>query len=132
MNQLAETPMKQTDVSPFPVKGSSQYRLLQALLGGDFVSPISAITDLNVTIVSARVSELRRLGWPIRSKEIPHPNGVKFPLDKLPVYFLDQHFRVWIGGTEGKGLHPCAYPFQDGRGKFSTWGESDYLADRKI
>ena len=123
--------LRSVPVSPFPAEGTSQYRLLAALLAGDFITPVTAIMDLNVNIVSARVSELRRMGWPIRSREEPHPNRTKFPNDNLPSYFLDQHFRMWIGGPEGRGKHPAEYPFVDGRGKFSDWTKEDYLADVK-
>lgn len=123
--RLSEKGLTQSEVSPFPNRDSQQYRLLDALLGGARVDPISAIRDLNVMIVSARVSELRRLGWPVRAKAVPHPNTEKFPAEKITVYWLDEHFRDWIG-REGLGQHPSAYPFKDGRGKFAGWTADDY------
>lgn len=112
--------MGQIAANPFPPEGSQQYRLLAALLKGEQVTAISAIVGLNVMIVSARASELRKLGWPIRTMDIPHPNRDEFPTATLPMYFLDQHFRRWIGG-EGKGKHPALYSDTDGRGKFANW-----------
>lgn len=121
--------MTQSAVNPFPKKGSQQYRLLAALLAGERVTAISAIVSLNVMVVSARVSELRRMGWPIRSLDVPHPNRKDFPNEKLPMYFLDQHFRRWIA-TAGKGQHPALYGDASGRGKFAHWSLSDYECDQ--
>ena len=120
----------QSDLSPFPEKGSQQYRLLEALLAGKQVTHLGAIFDLNVMIVSARVAELRRMGWPVRKMETWHPNRDKFPNERVPIYFLDQHFRRWIGGDEGRGKHPALYPDSEGRGKFADWTMDDYRADQ--
>ena len=118
------------DVNPFPATNGQLHRLLKALLAGDKVTPISAIIDLNIQIVSARVSELRRLGWPIRTLQTPHPNRVDFPAETIPFYFLDNHFRRWIAGVEGRGKHPSLYPDTDGRGKFANWTGETYRKDR--
>lgn len=114
--------MKESQIvaNPFPDQKSQLYRLLAALLRGEKVTALSAIMDMNILIVSARISELRRMGWPIRSMTTPHPNRQAFPGETLPVYFLDQHFRRWIG-SDGKGKHPALYPDTDGRGKFANW-----------
>lgn len=119
-------------VNPFPKTGSQQWRLLRALLAGDRVTPIVALVSLNVMVVSARVSELRRMGWPIRSLPSPHPNREAFPGEMLPMYFLDQHFRIWIGGPEGRGKHPGLYSDSDGRGKFAAWGMAEYALDQGL
>lgn len=104
--------------NPFPPLGTQQDRLLRGLLGGDIISPISAIVDYNVMIPAARCAELRRLGWPIEVMYLPHPNRSQFPDDKLPSYFMDRHFRAWISEAP-EGTHPSEYKFKSGRGKFA-------------
>jgi hypothetical protein len=104
-----------------PKNGSKAYLLLGALLEGVRVDPIYATAQLNLLTVNARVSELRKLGWPIRTISVPHP---KFRRETMPSYYLDAHFRAWM--TENPGQHPGAYPDTDGRGKFDTWTEDDF------
>lgn len=111
--------MAQSKPSPFPAEGTQQYRLLTALLDGRMIDPITAITDLNVGIVAARAAELRRLGWSVRTMEIPHPNKADFPDATLTRYFMDQHYRAWMKDSPA-GTHPDEYPFDDGRGRFTA------------
>lgn len=103
--------------SPMPPQGGQQYRLLQGMLNGDLVTPVTAIVDYNVLIAPARCAELRALGWPVRTSQVPHPNQTKFPGKTMTAYFLDSHFRRWI--AENPSIHPADYPFDEGRGKFS-------------
>jgi hypothetical protein len=102
----------------YPNPDSQQDRLLKGLLAGDKITPISAIVDYNCLIPAARCAELRRLGWPIRTTEVTHPNHEKFPRAKLTVYFIDDHFRLWYA-TQPNDVHPAEYKGQEGRGKFA-------------
>lgn len=108
--------------NPLPPEGTQQWRVLMGLLDGDKITPIGAIIDYNCFTVNARCSELRKLGWPIRVIDVPHPNQTKFPGAMLPCYLLDYHFRSWIKQRlpDGQSRHPLDYPSDDGRGKFST------------
>lgn len=103
--------------SPLPPQGTQQWRVLAALLAGKRLDPITAILDCNCFAVNARVSELRALGWPIRTLSVPHPNTAEFPDATLPCYLIDAHFREWIANNPG--AHPFEYPDSDGRGKFA-------------
>lgn len=103
---------------PFPARGTQQWRLLEAMLEGEKITPITALIDHNVFIPAARCAELRRLGWPVRTLTVPHPNTEKFPDAKLPVYLLDEHFRLWAVNSPD-GTHPLDYPGEDGRGRFT-------------
>lgn len=105
--------------NPFPPKGGQQWRLLEGLLAGDTISPISSIIDYNCFAPNARCSELRKMGWPIRTLELPHPRQDLFPGAMLPCYLIDQHFREWALAAP-EGTHPMEYPGQDGRGKFGS------------
>lgn len=107
-----------TRPNPWPSKDSQQERLLKGLLAGDKITNISAIVDYNCPMINARCSELRKMGWPIRTLTIPHPNQTKFPNATLPVYVIDAHFRQWAVDSL-EGTHPYDYQFTDGRGKFA-------------
>ena len=104
--------------NPLPSESSQNWRILMGLLDGDKITPIGSIIDYNCFAVNARCSELRALGWPIRTLKVQHPNQTKFPGEMLPCYVLDAHFRTWIKAVSGR--HPLDYPSQDGRGKFTT------------
>lgn len=109
--------------NPLPEEGTQQWRVLMGLLDGDKITPISAIISYNCFAINARCSELRKLGWPILTMQVPHPNQTKFPSAQLPCYLLDAHFRRWMHERDpetGKSKHPLDYPFQAGRGKFVT------------
>lgn len=103
--------------SPLPPEGTQQWRVLKALLSGQRLDPITSIIECNCFAVNARVSELRKLGWPIRTLKTPHPNREAFPDATLPTYLIDAHFRSWIANNPG--AHPFDYPDSDGRGKFA-------------
>jgi len=96
------------------------------LLQGERVDPLSAIWELNLPTLQARVSELRRIGWPIRADEVEHPS---LPGEKMVAYWLDAHFRRWW--SSNATTHPADYPFTDGRGKFAGWTKADYLKGEK-
>lgn len=100
-------------IDAFPRKGSKTWALLNHLLQGTRVDTIFSITELNLATPNARVSELRKLGWPIRSEQVPHP---RFTQERMVAYTLDAHFRDWYLKHHE---HPLLYPFQDGRMKFA-------------
>lgn len=104
--------------SPFPNKGSKTHKLLTYLLNGERVDPFFALMEINLPTAHARVSELRKLGWPIRSIQVPHPK-----LDeRVTAYVLDTHFRAWYITQQketGTYPHPLDYSGQEGRGKFA-------------
>jgi hypothetical protein len=104
-----------------PEKGSKAFALLHMLLRGERVTSDVAYMDLNIPALQARVSELRRRGWPIRTLEALHP---RLKNETIAVYRLDEHFRHWVLANPGR--HPGAYPGEDGRGKFADWTEEDY------
>lgn len=104
--------------NPFPAEGGQQWRLLKGLLAGDKITPISSLIDYNCFAPNARCSELRKLGWPIRTLEVAHPNQDKFPGAMLPCYVIDEHFRLWAADAP-PGTHPAEYAGRDGRGKFA-------------
>lgn len=103
---------------PFPARGSQQWRLLEAMLDGEKIDPVSAILKHNVLIPAARCAELRRLGWPVRKVDMLHPDQERFPKAKLPCYLIDAHFRQWAKDSPN-GTHPREYPGEDGRGRFT-------------
>lgn len=100
---------------PWPAEGDKKRALLNALLHGTRIDPFNAIMDFNLSTPQARMSELRRMGWPIRSIKFHHP---KLEGEFYVGYVLDTHFRAWF--TENPNAHPADYPGQDGRGKFTT------------
>lgn len=106
-----------------PNRNSKSYRLLDLLLKGMTVDPQVAYMQLNLPTVQARISELRRIGWPIRSLDIPHP---VLERERVKAYVLDTHFRAWM--TDNPGRHPAEYPFKDGRGKFADLDAAAFKA----
>ena len=98
--------------NPYP-KGKG-YDTLQWLLAGHMLDLPTAYYELNVGALPARVSELRRLGWPINSTEAPHP---KLKDEKVMRYSMDAHFLCWWR-QKGK-RHPKDYAPQAGRGRFA-------------
>lgn len=97
-----------------PSEKSKAYDLLRRLLRGDRVDPFTALMEMNLLSVNARASELRKAGWPVLTKDEPHP---KLADEKVVVYYFDQHFRHWM--TNNPDRHPEEYPGQEGRGKFA-------------
>lgn len=102
---------------PFPSKRSKNWLLLQRLVDGARITPGDATTILNISVVQARVAELRARGWPIRTMKVMHPAR---RTEQWDVYFFDTHFRGWL--LDHPGAHPYDYPDSDGRGKFVEVG----------
>jgi hypothetical protein len=101
-----------------PAEGTKSYRLLGALLKGVAVDAGYAYTELNLPTLQARASELRKLGWPVRAIERPHPKLVH---EMTTFYLLDGNFRQWI--AQNPDRHPSHYPGQEGRGKYLSINE---------
>lgn len=114
-------------MSPWPHDGTKLARLLEVLLAGERVDPFYALMELNLATLQARVSELRRLGWPIRSIELAHP---KLENERIVAYFVDTHFRRWLAAN--RGVHPSAYPFAEGRGKFAVRPRDEVVKVDKV
>lgn len=111
--------LKVNDLAKFaPPKGTKGRLLLRLLLIGEQVGPVEAFYRLNLPTLAARVSELRKLGWPVRTIEMPHPTLAN---EDVTYYLLDQHFRSWLSAHPGAS--PKDYPDSDGRGKFTDRGE---------
>lgn len=119
-NTQLPTIRKRTPVAGVPISaphvppvGTKLYKLLAALLKGVEVDPGYAYMELNLSTLQARASELRKMGWPVRALEKPHPKLIN---ERITVYLLDSGFRRWI--AENPGTHPREYQIQDGRGKY--------------
>lgn len=96
-----------------PPKGTKLYKLLGVLLKGVEVDVGYAYDNLNLSTLQARCSELRRMGWPVRTLERPHPRLVS---EMTTVYLLDTQFRRWLAANPA--AHPKTYAVSDGRGKY--------------
>lgn len=98
--------------SPYPSSKKAR-QLLAHLMSGVMVDTVFSMMEINLQTPNARVSELRRLGWPVRSIKVHHP---RLEGEEWIVYTLDDHFRAWFADTQD---HPRNYEPQDGRGKFA-------------
>lgn len=98
----------------YPNKGSSTYKLLDALLNGRRMTVIDTLMEFNLMTPNARVSELRKAGWPIRSLKVPHP---RLPSEEVVAYYMEAPFRKWWI-DHGQTANPADYPYDAGRGKF--------------
>lgn len=103
-----------TNSAHLPAQGTKLYRLLSALLKGVEVDPGYAYQELNLPTLQARASELRKLGWPVRAIDKPHPKLIN---ERTTVYLLDAQFRRWIVSNPSKT--PADYPVSEGRGKYA-------------
>lgn len=88
--------------------------LLQALLNGREMSVIDTVMEFNLMTPNARVSEMRKAGWPIKSLKNPHPNLMT---EKITVYYMDIKFRQWWA-ENGHSAVPSDFGNAEGRGKF--------------
>lgn len=98
----------------YPNKGTTTHKLLYALLNGRSMTVIDTLMEFNLMTPNARVSELRKVGWPIRSLKVPHP---KLPNEEVVSYYMEAPFRKWWIDQGQKG-DPNDYPYDAGRGKF--------------
>lgn len=97
-----------------PVRKTKSYDLLAEMLKGREFDLIDAVRLLNVQSINARVSELRRMGWPIISDTKPHPS---LPGEEMMVYRLDMHFRNWYWNDHKGKIDPNLYDADDGARK---------------
>ena len=57
----------------FPPSTTKAHHLLVTLLNGIEVDTFYSLLNFNLATPNARVAELRKMGWPIRSLTRPHP-----------------------------------------------------------
>lgn len=101
--------------NPFPPDGSKAHKLLGLLLKGEKMDTVRCMMELNLQTPNARVSEMRKLGWPIRSVKFPHPT---LDGEHIVQYSFAQPFLRWYLVEHDGKKHPSEYPHNDGRGKF--------------
>lgn len=89
-------------------------RLLQELINGREMDVIDTLLEFNLMTPNARVSEMRKLGWPIKSLKKPHPN---LPTERITAYYMDIKFRKWWA-EHGHYAAPADFGNAEGRGKF--------------
>lgn len=89
-------------------------KLLHALLNGRRMSVIDTIMEFNLMTPNARVSEMRKAGWPIKSLKEPHPQLLN---EMITVYYMDVLFRKWWA-ENGDTCAPSEFGNAEGRGKF--------------
>ena len=66
-----------------PALGTMTRELLEALLAGERLTPLSALEKHRCFSLSQRMGELRRAGWPIRSEMVSVNTG-----KKVAMYYL--------------------------------------------
>ena len=88
--------------------------LLRELLNGREMSVIDTLMEFNLMTPNARVSEMRKMGWPIKSLKQPHPTLLT---EKITVYYMDVRFRKWWLDN-WQHASPADYENAEGRGKF--------------
>lgn len=79
MIQLAmQLPERKAMQPRYPNTSQDQlWDLLNALRRGEKLTMIESIDRYGISALSQRCGDLRRLGWPIKSKLIPNANGGK-------------------------------------------------------
>jgi hypothetical protein len=105
--------MQNSDI--WPSKTSKTWLLLRDLLNGDQIDVIDTMTRYNLMTPNARVSELRGMGWPIRSLKVAHPTLLG---EEVTAYYMEVGFRHWWVEND-QDANPWDYPRQEGRGKFA-------------
>jgi hypothetical protein len=77
MNQLAINFTRPCEISPqIPTAGQTQLLiLLAALQRGERLTVGYALTQYGVYALSQRLGDLRRMGWPIQSRNVKNGNG---------------------------------------------------------
>lgn len=72
-----------------PERGTQRYEILMYLQAGGRLTVAKALRELGVYALSQRVGELKRSGWPIKSRTVETNGGAK-----VSEYFMD------FSGTE--------------------------------
>jgi len=96
--------------------GGRGLQILAAMLNGESLTTIESILQFNLPTINARCAELRRMGWPVRRKDVPHP---RLPGEVMLAYYFDAHFRAWF--MDHIQEWPGNYKGGDGRGKFGDY-----------
>jgi hypothetical protein len=60
-----------------PQKGTQNYRLLMAMQNGERLTVALALSEFGVYALSQRMGELKRMGWPIRSRMVEVEGGAR-------------------------------------------------------
>jgi hypothetical protein len=60
-----------------PTQGTQNYRLLMAMQRGERLTVALALSKYTCYALSQRVGELKRLGWPIRSRMVETAGGAR-------------------------------------------------------
>jgi len=117
MNEwILEVDGKTVDTSKhwFPTPEKTR-KFLVALLNGQKTTTIDTLLEFNLQTPNARASELRSMGWAIRTGNVRHP---KLEGEVIKAYYMDVHFLNWW--RQHTDIDPFNYGAQDGRGKFAT------------
>lgn len=69
--QLIESPCR------IPEKGTQCFSLLLAMQAGERLTVASALRFYSVYALSQRVGELKRMGWPIKSRTVTTAGGAR-------------------------------------------------------
>lgn len=72
--------MQQLELDPpvrVPNKGTQHYELLTAMQAGERLTVAKALTEHGVYALSQRIGELKRMGWPIKSRTIEVAGGAR-------------------------------------------------------
>lgn len=56
-------------------KAKKQWAVLEALLRGDVLDPLNCMERCGLLAISQECGRLRRMGWPIETLIIRHPNS---------------------------------------------------------
>jgi hypothetical protein len=72
--------MTQLELAPVvrvPNRGTQHYELLTAMQSGERLTVKKALTEHGVYALSQRIGELRKMGWPIKSRTIETAGGAR-------------------------------------------------------
>jgi hypothetical protein len=69
-----------------PTQGTQNYRLLMAMQNGERLTVAAALNEYGVFALSQRCGELKRMGWPIRSRMVDTAGGAR-----VAEYWLEVH-----------------------------------------
>jgi hypothetical protein len=67
-----------------PERGTQNFELLMAMKNGERLTVAAAVIEHGVYALSQRVGELKRMGWPIKSRMVKTPSGAR-----VSEYFLE-------------------------------------------
>lgn len=78
--------MTQLELMPVrvPKQDTQHYALLKAMQRGERLTVAKALSEYGVYALSQRVGELKRMGWPIRSRMVTVESGAR-----IAEYWMD-------------------------------------------